>query len=246
MKVKDITEQRQINIDYRPAQRAAMDKINPANYSNERDYAQAAAAAGNTAGSTAMQGLDLNNPTSYAQHTRPAPIPTAAQQSNWSQDATDDQAADWRNGRPPVATAFPVAAPANTTPTQSGQPRPAAASQWNPGVLGMGSNGSEVEKLQRRLGISPADGKYGPMTKKAVEELQKKLGVPADGAYGPVTKAAHDKMGGMLRPAAANTGYGDQTYSADNTGTADATASNPNNPLYVESIDRILVIAGLK
>jgi peptidoglycan hydrolase-like protein with peptidoglycan-binding domain len=110
----------------------------------------------------------------------------------------------------------------------------------------MGSNGSEVEKLQRRLGISPADGKYGPMTKKAVEELQKKLGVPADGAYGPVTKAAHDKMGGMLRPAAANTGYGDQTYSADNTGTADATASNPNNPLYVESIDRILVIAGLK
>ena len=107
----------------------------------------------------------------------------------------------------------------------------------------MGSNGSEVEALQRKLGIE-ADGKYGPATKKAVEELQKKLGVSVDGAYGPVTKAAHDNMPG--RPAAANTGYGDQTYSADNTGTADATASNPNDPLYVESIDRILVIAGLK
>ena len=245
MKVKDITEQRQINIDYRPAQRAAMDKINPANYSNERDYAQAAAAAGNTAGSTAMQGLNLNNPASYAQHTRSAPAPTAAQQANWSQDATDDQAADWRNGRPPVATAYPVAAPANTTPTptQSGQPRQ-AASQWNPGVLGTGSKGSEVEALQRKLGIE-ADGKYGPATKKAVEELQKKLGVPVDGAYGPVTKAAHDKMGVGTVPPAANTGYGDQTYSADNTGTAD-TNPNPNVPLYVESIDRILVIAGLK
>jgi murein L,D-transpeptidase YcbB/YkuD len=224
MKVKDITEQRQINIDYRPAQRAAMDKINPANYSNERDYAQAAAAAGNTAGSTAMQGLDLNNPTSYAQHTRPAPIPTAAQQSNWSQDATDDQAADWRNGRPPVATAFPVAAPANTTPTQSGQPRPAAASQWNPGVLGMGSNGSEVEALQRKLGIE-ADGKYGPATKKAVEELQKKLGVSVDGAYGPVTKKAHEASTAP-HPTLGNT------------------APQPGD--VPESLDRILTFAGIR
>jgi len=216
MKVKDIIKERQINIDYRPAQRAAMDTVNPADFSSEREYARQAAAAGNLAGVQAMGG----NPA--ASHPVEPPTLNTASTLDPGEEIV-----------PPK-------------PIQSGQPRPAAASQWNPGVLGMGSNGSEVEKLQRRLGINPADGKYGPMTKKAVEELQKKLGVPVDGAYGPVTKAAHDKMGSMLRPAAANTGYGAQTYSADNTGTADATASNPNDPLYVESIDRILTIAGLR
>ena len=43
-----------INIDVRGTQSAAMSKIDPANYPDERAYAQAAAAAGNTAGADAL------------------------------------------------------------------------------------------------------------------------------------------------------------------------------------------------
>jgi len=185
MKIIDIDKtfnEGNINIDYRPAQRAAMAKINPANFSNERDYAQAAAAAGNTAGSSAMQGVDLNNPASYAQYSKSAPQPTAAQRAEWSKDATDDQEADWRYGKSPVATAHPVSDP-NTK----------SSPQGIDSVLNVGSTGPEVKVLQKKLGISD-DGIYGNNTKNAVMDLQKKLGVTADGAYGPITKAAHEKI----------------------------------------------------
>jgi hypothetical protein len=81
-----VVKEADINIDYRPAQRAAMDKINPADYSNERDYAQAAAAAGNTAGTDAMKGVDFNNPSSYAAHTTSAPQSTTTQKADPRQD----------------------------------------------------------------------------------------------------------------------------------------------------------------
>ena len=210
MKVKDIIKERQINIDYRPAQRAAMDTVNPADFSSEREYARQAAAAGNLAGVQAMGG----NPA--AAHPVASPTVNVASTLDRGEELV-----------PPSPAPAPTAKP----------------KQWNQGVLGMGSTGPEVEALQRKLGIDP-DGKFGPATKKAVEELQKKLGVTVDGAYGPVTKKAHEASA----PAAADTGYGDQTYTANNTGTADAQpqSANPYAPLYVESIDRILTIAGLR
>ena len=168
-----------INIDLRGGGRAAMDKINPANFSNERDYAQAVAAAGNSAQADALKNLNLNDPASIAKYNTPVAQPTAAQQAEWSKDATADQKADWRNGQQGSA-----GAPAGTT-----VPKP----QGQPGVLNVGSQGPEVSALQTKLKIT-ADGKYGPATKQAVMDLQKKLGVTVDGAYGPVTKAAHEKM----------------------------------------------------
>jgi hypothetical protein len=128
MRIQDIVNEADINIDLRPAQRAAMDKINPADFADERAYAKAAAAAGNTGGASAMQGLDLNNPASYAAYTKSAPEPTAAQRAEWSKDATADQQADWRNGKTPVATAKPVV-PNNTVATATPVAEPETATQ---------------------------------------------------------------------------------------------------------------------
>lgn len=170
-----------INIDVRGTQRAAMSKINPADYPDERAYAQAAAAAGNTAGATALQqgstASHPGNPEDWARGINP-PV-------DWVKDNATGKYS------PPQTTATPVAEPAAAAPLPAPAPAP---KQWATGVLGVGSQGPEVKALQKRLGI-PDDGSYGPATKQAVIDLQKKLGVTADGAYGPQTKAAHDKSG---------------------------------------------------
>lgn len=71
------------------------------------------------------------------------------------------------------------------TPSPSSTPSPTPS----PIVLKMKSKGSEVRKLQQRLielgylDQNEDDGDYGPKTKKAIEEFQKKNGVtPVDGS----------------------------------------------------------------
>ena len=69
---------------------------------------------------------------------------------------------------------------------------PPAARKWGAGVVGTGSSGPEVEKVQKIVGVTP-DKQFGSETKAAVLKAQQKLGVKADGAWGPVTQAAYDK-----------------------------------------------------
>jgi peptidoglycan hydrolase-like protein with peptidoglycan-binding domain len=53
--------------------------------------------------------------------------------------------------------------------------------------LKKGSHGARVKVLQRDLGLSPADGVFGPGTYKAVRRFQRKRGLTVDGIVGTVT-----------------------------------------------------------
>ena len=55
--------------------------------------------------------------------------------------------------------------------------------------LTVGSSGSEVSALQAKLGVSPASGYFGSITKAAVMAYQAANGVPSTGFVGPLTRA---------------------------------------------------------
>ena len=76
-------------------------------------------------------------------------------------------------GRAPVAAPAPAAAP--SAPTGN--------------VVKRGSTGTAVKEVQRLIGVSPADGIFGPGTEAAVKAWQAKNGLTADGVVGPATKA---------------------------------------------------------
>jgi lysozyme family protein len=64
------------------------------------------------------------------------------------------------------------------------------------------SSGSTVRALQRALGI-PADGIYGPQTRRAVRRFQRANGLAVDGIAGPQTLAALGITGGRASSSAA-------------------------------------------
>lgn len=56
-------------------------------------------------------------------------------------------------------------------------------------TMRFGSSGYEVKKLQEKLGIIPADGKFGKMTQAKVIEYQKANGIASEGVVGAMTRA---------------------------------------------------------
>jgi hypothetical protein len=65
----------------------------------------------------------------------------------------------------------------------------AAGGSSSPPLLRVGSSGSTISAVQRALGI-PADGVYGPRTRRAVMAYQRVHGLIVDGIVGPQTLSA--------------------------------------------------------
>lgn len=63
----------------------------------------------------------------------------------------------------------------------------AAATQQ---ILSPGDTGADVRALQRKLRVRPADGDYGPRTRRAVRRFQRRHRLAADGIAGPATLGA--------------------------------------------------------
>ncbi|MEA2421937.1 MAG: zinc D-Ala-D-Ala carboxypeptidase, partial [Thermoleophilaceae bacterium] len=55
------------------------------------------------------------------------------------------------------------------------------------GSLSLGSTGSAVKQLQRKLGVRPVSGYFGTETSRAVKRYQAHHGLTADGVAGPAT-----------------------------------------------------------
>ncbi|HET6549816.1 MAG TPA: peptidoglycan-binding protein [Solirubrobacter sp.] len=62
-------------------------------------------------------------------------------------------------------------------------------------LLRRGSSGADVAAVQRALGI-PADGEFGPVTRRAVRTFQAAHGLEVDGVVGPITSGALGLGGG--------------------------------------------------
>ena len=57
-------------------------------------------------------------------------------------------------------------------------------------TLEKGDRGAKVERVQRALGVAPADGVFGPKTRRAVKRFQRRHGLTPDGVVGPATRRA--------------------------------------------------------
>lgn len=66
-------------------------------------------------------------------------------------------------------------------------------------LLREGSRGPAVDEVQRILGVDPRTGYFGPITKAAVQQLQREYGLTPDGIVGPKTWAALDIVSQQLR-----------------------------------------------
>src|SRR5207248_3106066 len=79
---------------------------------------------------------------------------------------------------------------ASTATATAAGAEPAATTEEHTIALSEGSEGRQVELLQRALGNVKVDGIFGPETEAAVRAFQSSAGLAVDGVVGPETEAA--------------------------------------------------------
>ncbi|MEW2065606.1 peptidoglycan-binding domain-containing protein [Streptomyces sp. NPDC007346] len=95
----------------------------------------------------------------------------------------------------PLIGASPAAAALPSCTTTDRGIVPAAGPKNHQCVLGVGNQGTAVRALQKSLRTCngqniTVDGAYGPNTRQAVINIQRKAGIAQDGVYGPKTAQA--------------------------------------------------------
>jgi peptidoglycan DL-endopeptidase CwlO len=78
---------------------------------------------------------------------------------------------------------------------QAAQAQTTATASQSDGLLRRGDRGPAVAAVQAALGI-PADGIFGPQTRRAVRAFQARNGLEVDGIVGPITRGALSGGGG--------------------------------------------------
>jgi peptidoglycan hydrolase-like protein with peptidoglycan-binding domain len=140
---------------------------------------------------------DLDGPLAYELvHRGPARDLADAELWDFSQTCAEAKRRAAERGFLPQArvagASLVVAAVAAALPVQSGahnRARSAGVTQVDEKLLRFGSRGAAVARLQRALGI-PADGIFGPQTRRAVRAYQGRHGLVVDGIVGPRTGSA--------------------------------------------------------
>lgn len=99
--------------------------------------------------------------------------------------------------------ALVVTLTAAAAPVAAAVPPPGSACPRGLPLLTSGNRGPAVAQLQRRLGITPATGRFGPLTRKVVRRVQAEHRLVRDGVVGPRTWQALGCAPQTARPAKA-------------------------------------------
>jgi peptidoglycan hydrolase-like protein with peptidoglycan-binding domain len=112
--------------------------------------------------------------------------------------------------------------------------------------LTVGSSGADVTALQNAIGVSPATGYFGSITKAAVMAYQASKGIPSTGYVGPLTRASLNASAtGQVNSTTGQSGTGVVVNSGVE-GTLAVTQSNSGVASTVYEGDKMVAILGFK
>jgi peptidoglycan hydrolase-like protein with peptidoglycan-binding domain len=109
--------------------------------------------------------------------------------------------------------------------------------------LTIGSQGADVSALQNALGVSPATGYFGSITKAAVQKYQASKGIATTGYVGPLTRASLNGSGSVST--GGTTGGTSPVINSGVEGTITATKSSVSNSTVREG-DSMKPVLGIK